>query len=177
MKNIKLLFYAFSILFILSSCKNNDDENPTINIDNIVGNWKIVDFNGNSTSTITTQGVDSIITEVQEGHSYNAFIEISENPKEFLSTGSFTNNITSTNQDQIIEQNFDVPAIGINGTWRIDGKLFVTTNQGQTKSDTHTILELSTNTLIIRTKIEEEITKNGVTRITQTETFQTFEKQ
>lgn len=177
MKNIKFLFYALSFLLIFSSCKSDDDDDDsTTDINNIVGNWKIVDAHGTTEYTTIVSGQNFIINFVYEGNNYNSFVEITENPNEYSSTGSFTNHIVTTTQGQTTEEDQEIDTVE-NGTWEIEGDQFIRTEQGQTESDSHTILELTATTFKTRTNISREETINGTTGISVIEVFQTYEKQ
>ena len=91
MRKIKLLFCLLPILFIYSSCSSDDnEESPTINTDNIIGTWKLIEYNANLEATNVLQGqVVSTSTAIHEGNTFNAFTEFSENPNASTNTGNF----------------------------------------------------------------------------------------
>ncbi len=156
MKKIALLlFLTSSILF--TSC-DKDDDSVSIEIDEtlIPGEWDLTALNVENGKTITITG-DQRINESYTSFGKNFELLVSFSDSSFLysalSYGVYTSVITTTFSGESTTKEVLISDFLPDGKWNTEGNLLIITKDGVSKS--FEILELSQNTIRLKTEINE----------------------
>jgi hypothetical protein len=145
---------------------------PTSQTASIVGNWKISDFHGTTSSTVTVNGSSTTTTSEQQATTFDAFVEFTENPNNYNGSGSITIEMTidgnpaGTYDSQPFES----------GTYEIAGDQI--TLDGD-PNNTATILTLNDTTLELHFVQETTTTDDttGAVTVTSLDFYETFTRQ
>ncbi len=138
----------------------------------LVGNWKITDFHGTISSTVTLNGQSTTTTSEQHATTLDAFVEFTENPNNYLGNGFITIQMTLDNGTISTYESTPFES----GTWQQNG------NQLELDSDpnnTATILQLSETTLELHFVQQTSSTDNTTGAVTETnlDFYQTYQRQ
>ena len=176
MKIAKLLLIAVLVTTFVS-CNNDDDNNPPPqnNADLILGNWTGtgVDYSG----TTVTEFLGQTITAdfVGESFDHNYTLEVTENPNELTSGGTYSIELTTTIEGQSVTETVTGLTFLETGTWSIDGDQITVTANGET--NTATIEELTETTLRISATQTEDLSQQGATITTTVTAVGTYTRQ
>jgi outer membrane lipoprotein-sorting protein len=171
MKLNKLFFAIIMACIVISSCESNEEG---IDFASLVGNWALTDIHGTTESVVTASNQTVTSTSTQEGVNYNAFVEFTENPNEFIGTGSATISLTTTVTGiGTSSSQYDTLPLD-NGTWEIIGNQIIIDGNSEMPA---TILELSDTTFRIQFNASTDETANGVTTQNAIEFYQTYTRQ
>ncbi len=155
MRTFKLIALA-ALVTVFASCKNNDDDGGTPDVDLILGLWTGtgVDYSG----TTVTEASGQTITADFTGESFdeNYTLNISSDPNEFTSEGTYSLELTTTVLGQSSTETVTGLTLFDSGTWELNGSELTITSGGETS--TGTIVELTENTLRISATEEETVT-------------------
>ena len=180
----KLLFTLAIALTTLISCESDlvsappsDSAGSGVTTGNIVGVWKMISLDYNGTTITTAQGVNIVADFVGQGSDYNNTMEFTEAPNNYSTTGTYDIELTTTTAGQTSTSNTDDLDTASNGTWEKNANVLTFTNASNNNevSDA-TINILSDTTLKITTLVTKNISQQGVSVETTTNTVAVFER-
>ena len=182
-KLTKLLF-AFSLLFVLASCGNDDDpESVTLE-----GTWKAISFDADVEISSTFNGTTTASKTIVTGA--NLDYELTLDDPNWTTSGDYTYTVDIT-VDGTPFQNSTETLTNISGlgTYSVDGNMMTINGSffeyelnGMTStsmSDTQTVeYEINSDGQLVFTQDEEiETTASGVTSISKIKSTSVWEKQ
>lgn len=150
-KGLTILTITVSVISF-SSCSDDDgDSSPAaspaqrIASSTLVGNWEMtsLDYAGTSSNTVAGQTITTEFTGVGKDFTYT--LTFSDNPKEFVSTGGYTVELTSIFAGQSTTQDVPIPNAGTTGTWELNGNTLVLVDNNTNETSTTEILSGSNN--------------------------------
>jgi len=180
----KLLFTLAIGLAILTSCESDlvsappsDSAEIAALTGNLVGSWKMTSLNYTGTSVTTVQGITTTADFVGEGSDFNFIQEFTQSPNNYSMIGSYDIELTTTVAGQTSVSNTDDLNGTSNGTWVQSGNILTFTNASNNNEVSDATIEILTNTTLkLTTSITKNISQQGVTAETTTNTVTVFEK-
>ncbi|NVK27619.1 MAG: lipocalin family protein [Flavobacteriia bacterium] len=152
MKILSLQVLAFSLLIVASSCKKDDDPEPSTpsNREQLSGTWELTDLDANGVISFGGQSIPFVTTNavIDPG----SYFDFDMNPDEVDYDASATVTVSAI-------QEFDIPYQQAGqGTWELQGRdsLFITEDGRTTR---YGILSWNDTRMILRSK--QEIDFNG----------------
>ncbi len=171
MKLLKFVF-VFALISFLSSCGNDDENNPSG--DGIIGTWKVTEIDYSGTTTASQQGVEFEADFEGEGVDMDLQMQF-DNNMNYTTSGDYSIILTTSFFGQSIEQRYDAVGFVGAGTWSQDGNQIIITSG--TETNTLTILENSGNNLKVEWDHIEETEQQGTTQTLNVNGIYTFERQ
>lgn len=171
MKNFIKTLSIFCITISLISC-NTDDDSGSETTGDLVGDYEMVSFSYEGTTTTTLEGQSAEADFSGIGQNIDYTIEFTENPNEFATAGSYDIELSTTVAGQTTTMVQPINDASSNGTYTrtgntltLEGTLLSTGNTigGNATAGEATISELTDTTLILVQETSQEQTINGAT--------------
>jgi len=149
-----------------------ENDCPSSQTASIVGNWKITDFHGTTSSTVTVNGNATTTESQQQATTYEAYVAFTENPNNYAGSGFIT-----------IEMSIDGNVVGTydsepfnNGTYQINGDQIILDND---PNNSATIVTLNDTTLELHFVQETTTTDDttGAVTVTNVDFYEIFTRQ
>ncbi|MBT1703345.1 lipocalin family protein [Chryseosolibacter indicus] len=172
MKISKLLLIA--LVTILFACKEDDDE-PKITGQQLVGSWEVTAINYEGTSTTVTQGVEMEMNFTGRGKDMDLLVTFNEGPATYKSEGDYTIELTYSLQGQSFELDTYFEGFLADGTWLQDGKTLIVNGPGGIQKAT--IIELTSTTLKMEYDFTHSLSQQGSTSVMDIHGTYTFKKK
>ncbi|NJN24966.1 MAG: hypothetical protein HC819_02770 [Cyclobacteriaceae bacterium] len=153
-----------SIAILVFSC-SKDDEKPSIDETLLPGTWEILDLDYTGTTTTTAMGISVGSTFVGTIVENTVEINITSDPNEFTSSGSYTMDVKSTSMGQTVTTQIIVPYMIQDGNWTIEGDKFKVSDSGSAVEEA-TILQLDATTFILQIDSKTSAMVNGFSTVT-----------
>ncbi|MFC0604290.1 lipocalin family protein [Winogradskyella pulchriflava] len=181
-KQLKLLVLLVLSLTVFSSCSDDDsDSNSTSG--ELLGVWEMVEMEYTGTSVTAVQGQDFTTSYDGVGSNMDTTMEITENPNNLLFSGSYDIDLTFSFVGQTQNQTVSLDDVESVSTWTrsgntltIDGD-FATiegVDLGEVQTQDYTIEELTDNTLVLTSSINQVVTNQGVDNDVSIEIYMRF---
>lgn len=181
MKQFKVLGLVLLSVFMLTSCdKDEEDDLSTGETNgNIVGVWRIVDYNYDGKTTSTVQGIEIVSDFTAIGKNMDATMSFTEDPNELTSSGSYDVELTQTVAGQETVQTVPINGFETVGSWDRNGNELVTEAElvsisspangspGDTAAATYIIEELTDSVLRLSSTIEQDVSQPGISAISK----------
>jgi len=137
----------------------------------------MISLNYEGTTVTTTSGVNIVADFVGQGSDYNNIMEFTEAPNNYSTSGTYDIELATTIAGQTTINNTDDLNTAGNGTWEKNDNVLTFTNASNNNevSDA-TINILSDTTLKFTTSITKNVTQQGVSVETTTNTVGIFER-
>ena len=169
MKKLNILF--LTLVLIITSCSNSDDNDSTSISGDITGNWEgviSVEYGG----TFWADGPSPIIGEfIGEASNISLSLRFDDGSNSIVSQGTYNAEVTHTISNNTFVLNFDNLEFLDDGTWSIEGETLTVISNGITKIAT--IIELTNTSLKLATRTESsESNANRITDVVITFTRQ-----
>lgn len=164
------------VLFIVTSfasCNSDDDGGSDTSAD-LVGIWAVTSLDYEGTTSFDFLGETINSTFVGVGQNFDLDFEFTENPNEYISSGSYDVVLDVTVNGMTETETTSVDNILSEGTWvrnnntlSIDGNIIDIDVDvpvvGEMNMSDYSILELTETTLRLGQVVTEEITQEGIT--------------
>jgi hypothetical protein len=173
MKKLKLLFVV-TLALTIASCSNNDDDSSNTSGD-ILGTWVGVDVDYSGNSVTEFAGEEIVSDFVGEAFDVDYTLVFTENPNELVTDGSYSIELTTTTAGQTQVETVENLEFLNDGTWSKSGNELTITSNGQTT--VATILELTDNSLTLKSVTEQGFSQQGITIITTVNAIATYIRQ
>lgn len=134
MKLLKIAALCFCVVFI-QSCGEDESIEPFESAD-LVGTWNMTDFDTSGTISYTIEGVPIPVQIDGTGKDIDAFVEFTEDPNQFTSSGSYTIVLTTSGTGfapEISETTVD--QLFSNGAWSLGQSKLVLSTVGEASQD------------------------------------------
>ncbi len=158
---------------MITSCSKEDSPSDTSG--SIIGTWTgvAVDYSG---KTVTTAGGQTINADyVGEAYDVNYTLTFSDNPKNLVSTGSYSIKLTTTVAGQSTINNVENLKVAGDGIWeRLNNKLTINSNG---KMSNLTIDKLTETELVLSGKEVTDLSQQGASVVTTTDVIVTFKRK
>ncbi len=172
MKKLSILLVVF--LVSLTSC--SEDSSPVEINGDIVGTWKMVDYDYSGKTTTTFQGQTIIADFVGEAFDMEYKLIFGESPNNLTSQGSFKLKLTTTIQGQTSVENAQINDFLTTGSWEIvEGELITDTEAGG--RGTMKIVKLTGTELVLSVIQEEDLSQAGATIVSQISAIISLERE
>ncbi|WP_196886635.1 hypothetical protein [Aureivirga sp. CE67] len=208
MKKISIIIAVFSVISLVS-CNSDDDginvennnqeqnDNNDQNGDNneqneqnevdealLTGTWNMLSQDYTGEGSTTANGITTSYTYVGETLETNVVLNLTDNPKEFETSGTVVTKLTTNYSNGLEDIQTSPTTFESSGTWYYDDEntLYMIgeggTGDGTTNSSegAATIVELTDTTLKLQTVIEQDENINDVHIINSIETIITYER-
>jgi len=171
MKITKLFLIAISAL--LFSC-GSDDEAPLPTAEGMIGTWDVTDIDYSGTTTTSYMGQSIKARFTGHGKEIDYTTTFSSSPNTVVSEGSYLIELTTTIGGESETETYEFDEALMDGTWELDGRKVIITNDGQEQEGT--ITKQSETELEVRVDLEQSMTDSGITVKTKVKAVYKFEK-
>jgi len=175
MRRLKLSMILLVAVSLFYSCSSDDDSSGDDTSGDLVGTWRMTNFEYNGESNTSIQGQTIVTSFEGVGTNIDFLFDIRESPNEYTGVGSYDIVLTTTLQGQPITQTTSINDIDSEGTWSrsgnilaTDGEVFATTTlgtgiEGGMSSADFVIEELTATTLRLSNTTSDSTIQNGAT--------------
>ena len=176
MKTVGKFLTVLCIAVLVSSCSSDDDGTTGDTSADLVGTWIMQSFEYEGETSTSFEGTE--IDADFDGTAINidTVLEFTESPNEFVSSGSYDIELTSTIMGETQSFTESIDNFSSEGTWERDGNTLITDgafveldgstdilgDMGMNMSEA-TILELTDTTLRLGQEDSQEVTQDGIT--------------
>ena len=195
---IKVFVLLFSTVALLGCSES--DESVSYNENDLIGKWKLVDFNYSGELKLKSGGISSgDLSFIGVSKKIDITTTFSQNPNKVVSEGSYSLDISVNQNGEDSSKTYDLKDINNQAEWELNGDnlnvkngklidinldldvtIIVGDNDGlglfELDLSTAKVIELTDNSLKLKGSFEQEITKNGVTFVVKIDTSIYFSK-
>lgn len=117
MKLLKIIALSFCVVFIQSCDEGEDENNKVFNTTDLLGTWKMTALSYTGTSTTTYRGRTYTAEFDGFAKDIDAVLEFTQNPNEYISSGSYTLVLTITSNSFYEKSEIYSDELFDNGEW------------------------------------------------------------
>jgi len=174
MKNQFRLIVVLVLSVFVFSCSSDDDSSSEGGGETggeLLGSWRMVAFDYEGESSTEFEGTNFTTTFVGVGENIDATVEITEDPNEMITMGSYDITVTYSFAGQTESQTFPVEDVSGLSTWERNGDILTIEGEfvessledfGEIAAQDYTIEELTDTTLVLVGSQEFSSTESGV---------------
>lgn len=171
MKITKFLLFI-SIVVVLFSC--SEDESPLPTSEGMIGTWALTAIDYSGTTTTSYAGQSAKATFTGKGKDMDYTTTFNADPNTITSTGGYTIELKTTMGGQTTTEDYELEEVLMDGTWELNGKTLLVTNDGVTQEGT--ISKQTATTLEVRINVNDSYTDSGYTITAKVKGVYKFEK-